>query len=138
MTPCNGSLCSAMTAEGSMPGWDDSKGWHRSPRQGGSGISSTGRGRDKHVSERLWHADLTLVWGGHCISSWGPFQPSFPSAQSETRQPWAVRANGILSSVPVDAELQFEKSPHFSAPSTPASSWCASLQSQPGTLGCTP
>lgn len=48
---------------------------------------------------------------------------------------WTVRANGVLSSVPVGAELQFKTAPISQPPALLASSR-ASLG--PGTLGCIP
>lgn len=62
VTLCNVSLCSAMTAEGSMPVCGDSKGWNRSPREALE-FPAQGWGRDKHVSEWLWHADLAFGLG---------------------------------------------------------------------------
>lgn len=62
VTPCNVSLCSAMTAEGSMPVCDDSKGWNRSPREALE-LPAQGWRRDRHVSGWLWHADLAFGLG---------------------------------------------------------------------------
>lgn len=123
VTPCNVSLCSAMTAEGSMPGCDDSKGWNRSPRealelpaQGEEGTNTCQSGFGMLISP--------LVWGGYYIIFWGSFQPNFLKLNLKPCN-MTLRTNEILPQSQWLLNYSFKTAPISQLPSTTASSWCA-------------
>lgn len=63
LTPCNGSLCSPVPAQGSMPLCNDSKGWTRSPRRLQNSQHEAEEGTSKDLPGWLWYPDLAFGFG---------------------------------------------------------------------------
>lgn len=61
LTACNGSLCSSVPAQGSMPLRNDSKGWNRSPREALE-FPAWGWGGDKQTSVRMALVHWSCLW----------------------------------------------------------------------------
>lgn len=125
VTPCNVSLCCAMTAEGSMPVCDDSKGWNRSPREALE-FPAQGWGRDKRVRVAL--ACWSRLWFGEDATS-SLEVPSRPHFLKLNLKPCNMTLWEQMRSSPqcqCVLNRSFKSAPISQLPGTAASSQCAS------------
>lgn len=140
VTPCNISLCCAMTAEGSMPVCDDSKGWNRSPREALE-FPAQGWGRDKRVRVSL--ACWSRLWFGEDATSFLEV-PSRPHFLKLNLKPCNMTLWEQMRSSPQCQHVlncSFKAAPISQLPSTAASSQCASSHNPdlgPVPLWCIP